>query len=180
MAISAETSPAAIRDAVLRVVGVEASLTTCARVRDEAIRRVENPPTHPGLSGAPLPPTESDAYAETEDPEVVLQNALRQMQQEEADAEAEAAAVREQRDRQEHGLPPIAPGLTTPVPGPARSSARFTPAGPEEHSLTLTPISSGQTMSSTDRPLRCPFCVNQRMLRSIKEAVEHMSTHVVV
>lgn len=180
MTISAETSPAAIRDAVLRVVGVEASLTTCARVRDEAIRRVENPPPHPGLAGAPPPPTESDAYAETEDPEVVLQNALRQMQQEEADAEAEAAAVREQRDRQEHGLPPIAPGLTTPVPGPARNSARYTPVGPEEHSLTLTPISSGQAMASAERPLRCPFCVNQRMLRSIKEAVEHMSTHVVV
>ncbi|KAJ3571112.1 hypothetical protein NPX13_g5489 [Xylaria arbuscula] len=180
MTITAETSPAAIRDAVLRVVGVEASLTTCARVRDEAIRRVENPPPHPGLTGAPPPPTESDAYAETEDPEVVLQNALRQMQQEEADAEAEAAAVREQRDRQEQGLPPIAPGLATPVPGPARNSARYTPVGPEEHSLTLTPISSGQAMASAERPLRCPFCVNQRMLRSIKEAVEHMSTHVVV
>jgi hypothetical protein len=180
MTISAETSPAAIRDAVLRVVGVEASLTTCARVRDEVIRRVENPPLHPGLSSAPPPPAESDAFAEAEDPEVVLQNALRQMQQEEADAEAEAAAVREQRDRQEHGLPPIAPGLSTPGPVPPRNNARFTPVGPEEHSLTLTPISSGQAISSTDRPLRCPFCVNQRMLRSIKEAVEHMSTHVVV
>lgn len=102
------------------------------------------------------------------------------MQQEEADAEAEAAAVREQRERQEQGLPPIAPNLSTPAPGPSRASARFTPAGVEEHSLTLTPISSGGAMSSTDRPLRCPFCVNQRMLRTTKEAVEHMSTHVVV
>lgn len=180
MTISAETSPTAIRDAVLRVVGVEASLTTCARVRDEVIRRVENPPPHPGLAGAPPTAAESDAFAETEDPEVVLQNALRQLQQDEANAEAEAAAVREQRDRQEHGLPHIAPGLATPVQGTSRSSARFAPAGPEENPLTLTPISSGQGTAGTDRPLRCPFCVNQRMLRSVKEAVEHMSTHVVI
>ncbi|KAI0482230.1 hypothetical protein GGR56DRAFT_176673 [Xylariaceae sp. FL0804] len=207
MTISAETSPAAIRDAVLRVVGVEASLSTCARVRDEVVRRLEhpNPSPHPataaamnGVVGAvgppgPLPPhpqgpagPEPDAFAaENEDPEVVLQNALRQMQQEEADAEAEAAAVREQRERQEAGLPPIAPGLSTPSApngGAVRNSARFTPAGgpPEDPALTLTPISSGATLSSADRPLRCPFCVNQRMLRTIKEAVEHLSTHVVV
>ncbi|KAI1853139.1 hypothetical protein JX265_011420 [Neoarthrinium moseri] len=180
MTISHDTSPAAIRDAVVRVVGVEATLGTCARVRDEIIRRIENPGAAPHPAVTPNP-GEVDAYAD-EDPEVVLQNALRALQQEEADAEAEAAAVRDQRERQEQGLPPIAAaGLATPQPPPAqpaRSSARFTPAAPEE--LTLTPISSGGPISQSDRPLRCPFCVNQRMLRTIKEAVEHMSTHVVV
>ncbi|KAK7997914.1 Alpha/Beta hydrolase protein [Apiospora arundinis] len=163
MTINQETSPAAIRDAVMRVVGVEASLGTCARVRDEIVRRIENPAAaHPAMT-AP----EVDAFTD-EDPEVVLQNALRALQQEEADAEAEAAAVREERERQESGLPPIA-GL---------SGARFTPQAPDE--LTLTPITSGGPISQSDRPLRCPFCVNHRMLRTIKEAVEHMSTHVVV
>ncbi|KAF3064010.1 CENP-B like protein 2 [Daldinia childiae] len=181
MNISAETSPAAIRDAVLRVVGVEASLSTCAQVRDEVVRRLENPSPAPlpTLAGATINPAEPNAFAGTEDPEVVLQNALRAMQQEEEDAEAEAAAVREQRERQEQGLPPIAPSLQTPVPQ-QRNSARFTPAGPEDPALTLTPISSGNALGGADRPIRCPFCVNQRMLRSIKEAVEHMSTHVVV
>ena len=105
MTISSETSPAAIRDAVLRVVGVEASLSTCARVRDEILHRLENPPPpHSGSS----PPTHTAAsldaaqnmpipqqpngepmqvYAD-DDPEVVLQNALRALQQEEAEAEA--------------------------------------------------------------------------------------------
>jgi hypothetical protein len=177
MSISQETSPAAIRDAVLRVVGVEATLGTCARVRDEVIRRLENPNApHPVLSSNP---GEVDAFAD-EDPEVVLQNALRALQQEEADAEAEAAVVREQRERQEQGLPPL-PVLSTPQQSNAqvpRSGARYTPATAEE--LTLTPISSGGPISNIDRALRCPFCVNQRMLRTIKEAVEHMSTHVVV
>ncbi|KAK9774697.1 putative HTH CENPB-type domain-containing protein [Seiridium cardinale] len=177
MTISQETSPAAIRDAVLRVVGVEATLGICARVRDEIIRRIENPgQPHPPLAGQP---SEPDAYVD-DDPEIVLQNALRALQQEEADAEAEAAAVRDERERQDQGLPPL-PGLQTPQQAPAqpaRSSARFTPATIEE--LTLTPISSGGPIAQNDRPLRCPFCVNQRMLRTIKEAVEHMSTHVVV
>lgn len=178
MTISQETSPAAIRDAVLRVVGVEATLGICARVRDEIIRRMENP----NQPHAPLPgdPQEPESFVE-EDPEVVLQNALRALQQEEADAEAEAAAVRDQRERQEQGLPPL-PVMQTPQQQPAQAArpvGRFTPAAPEGE-LTLTPISSGGPVASNDRPLRCPFCVNQRMLRTIKEAVEHMSTHVVV
>ncbi|KAK1623041.1 hypothetical protein BDP81DRAFT_440088 [Colletotrichum phormii] len=51
------------------------------------------------------------------------------------------------------------------------------PSTPE---LNLTPIKNDDPVSANERPLRCPFCVNQRMLRTIKEAVEHMSTHVVV
>ncbi|OTA69131.1 Homeodomain-like protein [Hypoxylon sp. EC38] len=183
MNISADTSPAAIRDAVLRVVGVEASLATCAQVRDEVVRRLENPTPAPlpTLAGATVNPAEANAFAGGDDPEVVLQNALRQMQQDEEDAEAHAASIREQRERQEQGLPPIAPSLQTPAPQQnQRTAARFTPAAAEDPSLTLTPISSGSALAGADRPLRCPFCVNQRMLRSIKEAVEHMSTHVVV
>ncbi|KAK1755588.1 hypothetical protein QBC47DRAFT_380724 [Echria macrotheca] len=139
-----------------------------------------------------------------DDPEVVLQNALRALQQEEADAEAEAAAAREERDRAERGLPPLGTiagqayaqhaAMTTPV-GAARAVAGGTPTQPGSRfiapavpspangtgDLTLTPIPSEPPLgATTDRPVRCPFCVNTRMLRTIKEAVEHMSTHVVV
>ncbi|KAF3360801.1 hypothetical protein VdG1_01114 [Verticillium dahliae VDG1] len=43
LAISADTSPAAIKESVLRVVGVEATLQVCALVRDEILRRAQNP-----------------------------------------------------------------------------------------------------------------------------------------
>jgi hypothetical protein len=165
-----------------------------------------------------------------EDPEVVLQNALRALQQEEADAEAQAAAEREARDRSERGLPPLGTiagqayaqqaaaavnAISTPVNaarasvGPPPSAGggggggggnggtannsvappRFIAPTPQPtgsagsaagEDLTLTPIPSGGPVSVTDRPVRCPFCLNQRMLRTIKEAVEHMSTHVIV
>lgn len=219
MNISPETSPAAIRESVNRIVGVEPSLATCARVRDEIIRRLENPqlnqngqPNHAAVdpagssagagAAANVNGSTNDAYGE-EDPEVLLQNALHALQQEEADAEAQAAADREARDRLEAGLPPAIPpsmgqsyaqqaaagALATPVRNGTASAAasgsssqphanaRFSAAGDE---LTLTPIPANGPISTTDRPMRCPFCINQRMLRTIKEAVEHMATHVVV
>lgn len=216
MNVSPETSPAAIRESVNRIVGVEPSLAICARARDEIIRRLESPqlnqnsqPNHAIVDAAntsvvPAPAaTNGDAYGE-EDPEVILQNALHALQQEEADAEAQAAADREARDRLERGLPPAissnlgasyaqqaaGAALATPVrtasvataaaggsSSQPHASARFSATGDE---LNLTPIPANGPISTNDRPMRCPFCINQRMLRTIKEAVEHMATHVVV
>lgn len=194
MPVAPDTSPAAIREQVIRIVGVEPSLNTCALVRDEVIRRQSSPTAYTSatalvanqaLSAAgpnpeaasptePHPPIDAQLYATAanpeDDPEVVLQNALRQLQQEEAEAEASAANVRAERERADQ----LGQEYSTPT---RQSAPRVTSA---EEELTLTPIDSGAPMSNRDRPVRCPFCVNQRMLRTIKEAVEHMSTHVVV
>ncbi|PFH60046.1 hypothetical protein XA68_11530 [Ophiocordyceps unilateralis] len=199
MAIATDTSPAAIREQILRVVGVEASLNTCALVRDEVLRRVTaaqhcpppvahlapppDPTSPPSPQPPPPPPPEQQQppsmYAE-DDAEVVLQNALRQLQQEEQAAEEQAAAVREERERQERADMQAAAIMATPA-ARASSDPRFTtPAQELAPELTLTPIHADGPVAPHDRPLRCPFCVNQRMLRTIKEAVEHMSTHVVV
>ncbi|SPN99875.1 uncharacterized protein DNG_02727 [Cephalotrichum gorgonifer] len=195
MPVAPDTSPTAIREQIIRVIGVEPSLNTCALVRDEVIRRQSAPasyvstaamvanqaisaagqPPHPEVSPTDQhhPPIDAQLYATAnpeDDPEVVLQNALRQLQQEEAEAEASAATVRAERDRADQ----MGQGYATPT---RQSAPRVTAA---EEELTLTPIDSGAPMSNRDRPVRCPFCVNQRMLRTIKEAVEHLSTHVVV
>lgn len=237
MTITAETSPAAIRDGVMRVCGVEPSLATCARARDEVLHRMENPhhalnqqqplphgtpnQQHQPLSGQQphMPHAHQNgtdipmAFNTDEDPEVVLQNALRALQQEEADAEAVAAAAREEREQRERAgmqqplgaiagqayAQSVANGTTSvKTPSGSSSISRYppppnmngspgqpqhstpTPSGQLVQDLTLTPIPSGAPASGNERPVRCPFCVNQRMLRTIKEAVEHMSTHVVV
>ncbi|KAK1972388.1 Homeodomain-like protein, partial [Colletotrichum sublineola] len=200
MALSAETSPAAIREAILRSIGVETSLQVCALVRDEVLRRLSGGPGGPGggasanpISPSATVPTTDQHSADTsmvpplgsdtpmygdEDPDIVLQNALRQLQQEEAEAEATAAAAREEREQRERAQGTAAAALATPAVQRATSTAsRFIPSTPE---LNLTPIRNDDPVSVNERPLRCPFCVNQRMLRTIKEAVEHMSTHVVV
>ncbi|CAI0651368.1 unnamed protein product, partial [Colletotrichum noveboracense] len=89
-----------------------------------------------------------------------------------------AAAAREEREQRERAQGTAAAALATPAIQRAASTAsRFVPSTPE---LNLTPIKNDDPVSANERPLRCPFCVNQRMLRTIKEAVEHMSTHVVV
>ncbi|GAO14493.1 uncharacterized protein UV8b_04286 [Ustilaginoidea virens] len=191
MAVAPDTSPAAIREQILRVVGVEASLSTCALVRDEVIRRVDAPrqsplpqhalpPPAPEAPAIPLAQPEQPMYAD-DDPEVVLQNALRQLQQEEQAAEEQAAAVREERERAERAGFQAAAGVVTSPEERASSVPRYaTPGHDLSHDLTLTPIHSDAPVSSNEKPIRCPFCLNQRMLRTIKEAVEHMSTHVVV
>lgn len=193
MPVAPDTSPTAIREQVIRLVGVEPSLNTCALVRDEVIRRQSSPmaysatalvanqalsaagpnpesPTehHPPID-AQLYATAADADPE-EDPEVVLQNALRQLQEEEAEAEASAASVRAERERADK----LGGEYSTPTrQGPPHVTTTA-------DGLTLTPIDPGAPLTNGDRPRRCPFCVNHRMLRTIKEAVEHMSTHVIV
>ncbi|KAL2760092.1 hypothetical protein ACRALDRAFT_1067270 [Sodiomyces alcalophilus JCM 7366] len=224
MTVSADTSPAAVKESVLRVLGVEATLQVCALVRDEILRRAQpqnnlalsgtnspqvpapnmashpqhpqhsqtTHPTDPNLVAAVPPPSgDTPMYGTGEDdPEVVLQNALRQLQQEEADAEASAAAAREEREQRERAQGTAAAALATPAMHhrPSTTQTRFTPVpgataamhGAHGDDLSLTPIKSDDPISHHERPVRCPFCVNQRMLRTIKEAVEHMSTHVVV
>lgn len=93
-----------------------------------------------------------------DDPEMVLQNALRQLQQQEEVEAAEAAAA--------------AQASSNAAAGDHR--------GGSSSAATPTKGSGDAVHGQTDQPARCPFCVNQRMLRTIKEAVEHMSTHVVV
>lgn len=216
MSITAETPPSAIRDSVQRVVGVEASLSLCARARDEIMRRMEAASQHqPQTPHTPAdqshPPNGitpngdgssvvANMYTD-DDPEIVLQNALRALQQEEAAAEAEAAAVREAREHEDRsgaaglaplgaiagqayaqvaagGTPVVQHGKAAAVVGRYQTPVQHTGGTGED--LTLTPIQSGGPVSSTERPVRCPYCVNRRMLQTVKDAVEHMSTHVVV
>ncbi|KAK6579752.1 hypothetical protein PZA11_007988 [Diplocarpon coronariae] len=40
--------------------------------------------------------------------------------------------------------------------------------------------SEGEPSAVAEPAVRCPFCINQRWMRSVKDAVEHMSMHVVV
>ncbi len=240
MNVAADTSPAAIRDAVQRVIGVEPSLATCARVRDSIVRGVKDdmdiddddgkpsttgntpnkssaaaaaaaagePPssptlallqnhngTHlqplgpaPGVAIAPAPapagggggaqdpalatvPANGTAPGPSpdDDPETVLQNALRELQQEEADAETAARIDRERIAAGLYAQQTAAVALATPVVAGRAIAAK---------SLALTPTHSGRSSDEGEKPVRCPFCMNQRMLHTIKEAVEHVSTHV--
>jgi hypothetical protein len=70
-------------------------------------------------------------------------------------------------------------------PNPSRSHNHHSHS---PHPFTLhtavTPVmserSSGAMRTPAEPPVRCPYCINHRWMRSIKDAVEHMSMHVVV
>ena len=47
-----------------------------------------------------------------------------------------------------------------------------TPVMPDKSTTALRAVG--------EAPVRCPYCINHRWMRSIKDAVEHMSMHVVV
>ncbi|CAI4210903.1 unnamed protein product, partial [Parascedosporium putredinis] len=175
MPIVADTSPAAMREQIVRVI-VRRQSTPAPYSGAAAIVASQAAAAVAASAGEPVhqPPIDSQLYADNEDdPEVVLQNALRQLQQEEAEAEASAASVRQERERAEQ-LGQSGVAINTPT---RQSSSRISNA---DEDLNLKPISSAAPVSNYDRPVLCPFCVNQRMLRTIKEAVEHLSTHVVV
>ena len=44
----------------------------------------------------------------------------------------------------------------------------------------MTDRSTTALRTAGEPPVRCPYCINHRWMRSIKDAVEHMSMHVVV
>ncbi|KAL8382522.1 hypothetical protein RB595_006347 [Gaeumannomyces hyphopodioides] len=324
--VSAETPAAIIRDLFSRVIGIDTSMATCARVRDEVVSiqtaaaaaaaaaaAVPAPAPHNmaiaaaavaaanpslGAGSAASHRATSDVVGvvggggsvqassssqmdlgDDDDAEVALQNALRQIQQEETDADADTAMpednehhhiedngipinrnagaapnggdfrqqqlqpaqetpisqpqanqqhhqLHQQQHPQPHTQPlppplsqpqlqqhqrqqqhhlhhhqqplPASPQPPAPPPQPPQQQQQppqlNTPASIRMHQLPvttphfshdsglkLTPIpSSAPAPASGEKPVRCPFCVNTRMLRSIKEAVEHMSTHVVV
>lgn len=215
MAISAETSPIAIKDTISRCLTIETSLHTCGLVRDEIINRIADGMQQsdtamtghnlavnidPNVTGGdPMYVDDDEGGDPTDDQEpdhdhadMVLTNALRMMQQEDQASDVNPATVREdpQRERERVNGTPVnstpSSGMAPPqvansiisTPTGTRGNMRFSDLTGAE--LSLTPIHSDGPVSTHEKPLRCPFCINQRMLRTIKEAVEHMSTHVVV
>ncbi|KIN00432.1 hypothetical protein OIDMADRAFT_55025 [Oidiodendron maius Zn] len=50
--------------------------------------------------------------------------------------------------------------------------------------VVVTPVMTDRPTAALrtagEPPVRCPYCINHRWMRSIKDAVEHMSMHVVV
>lgn len=79
---------------------------------------------------------------------------------------------------------PMPPNANT---NPTRTGSSASPQQPfilhtAQGIVTPAVISERNDSSSmqVEQPIRCPYCINQRWLRSIKDAVEHLSMHVVV
>ncbi|TLS28796.1 hypothetical protein PpBr36_01215 [Pyricularia pennisetigena] len=216
MSLTSTTPPGVIQETIQRVVSLDVSLDNCALIRDTALRGAASveQQSHMDIAAAAAAvaaATTSDAHdrpsmsigsveGEEDDPELALQKALRQIQQQEEASVVQASSSETQIDAclmpPRNGVGTLVTGGFEPHQQQHHHQIQQSPPQPQqisqqqhgtallraEDDLKLTPIPSASApqLSGPERPVRCPFCVNTRMLRSIKEAVEHLSTHVVV
>ncbi|KAH8839112.1 hypothetical protein MCOR27_011809 [Pyricularia oryzae] len=220
MSLTSNTPPGVIQETIQRVVSLDVSLDNCTIIRDTALRGAVSieQQSHMDIAAAAAAvaaATTSDSHdrpsisigsveGEEDDPELALQKALRQIQQQEEVSVAQGNGgetqidtclmparnsvgtlvtsgfePHQQQHQQTQQSPPQPQQISQQQMSQQQHGAALLRA---EDNLKLTPIPSASApqLSGSERPVRCPFCVNTRMLRSIKEAVEHLSTHVVV
>lgn len=202
LVVAHDTSPGAIREHILRVIGVEASLTTCALVRDEILHRsteAQNIAAQQTMLDGSVDHAQAEPHYVEDDAETVLQNALQELQESERAAEDHAASVREQRNnpqqqQQQHQAPTQqqsqpqqqqqdqnSVGMHHSMDDETKGIPNSTYATAELALASIPgPPPPPPPQPVSEEPIRCPYCRNVKMLRSIKLAVEHMSTHVEV
>ncbi|KAG9246202.1 hypothetical protein BJ878DRAFT_417497 [Calycina marina] len=156
MNITKETAPSEIRDCLLREYGAEVHLQQCRRAKTEILKKQAE-----GNGGG----------------EIVQDMGQQQQQQQGQDmrgGQGMNVMGNDGGDANQQMFPDMSPL-------PNDSSHQFT-----LHTATgvVTPVMPDRSAAALktvgETPVRCPYCVNHRWMRSIKDAVEHMSMHVVV
>jgi len=160
MNITKETTPVEIRECLLREYGAEVHLQQCRRAKTEILKKRNN--------GDGVGDTSNlDANGEPDNQDMRgapsldgmggsdHQDANQPMFTTSQDMNGGGVNVNGESDFTLH----TASGVVIPQV-PSRREAALNAVG--------------------EAPVRCPFCINHRWMRSIKDAVEHMSMHVVV
>jgi hypothetical protein len=154
MNITKQTTPMEIRECLLREYGAEVHLQQCRRAKTEILKQRVAEAEGPQDMGQPQPPQGMGGRQN--------QQSMDGMGRE-GPNDAGQQLFGDMNVSPNHSPHPFtlhtAQGVVTPVM-PDRSAAALRTAG--------------------EPPVRCPYCINHRWMRSIKDAVEHMSMHVVV
>lgn len=184
MVVNKETTPVEIRECLLREYGAEVHLQQCRRAKTEILKRMV------AVQGMQ---EDADAEGEGDGGEGQSADGIG------SDAGEGNTGMFGNDTMSPHQTPVKGapnggmnggmnggPNLGNPPPqGDGRGDGR------EQHDFRLhtasgvvipqMPSRSEAALSAvSEPPIRCPFCVNHRWMRSIKDAVEHMSMHVVV
>jgi hypothetical protein len=156
MLITKETTPVEIRECLLREYGAEVHLQQCRRAKTEILKKK--------AAGG-------DSSGE-------MQQQHQQQQQQSQDMRTQPGLEGMGSDGANDGNQQMFGDMdATPNQSPHpfalhASTGVVTPVMPERSAAALRTVG--------EAPVRCPFCINHRWMRSIKDAVEHMSMHVVV
>ncbi|RDL39807.1 Uncharacterized protein BP5553_04147 [Venustampulla echinocandica] len=162
MNIQKETTPIEIRECLLREYGAEVHLQQCRRAKTEILkkRRVgaggEGENAQQGNQEVQDPSRQAQSVDGMGDSE----SANEASQQLFGDINANGTGATQNQQQSPHAFAlHTATGVVAPVV-PDRGAAALRAVG--------------------ETPIKCPYCINLRWMKSIQDAVEHMSMHVTV
>jgi hypothetical protein len=161
MNITKETTPVEIRECLLRKYGAEVHLQQCRRAKTEILKKLTEEEAETGHQQQKQVHSQPQAHV----PEM---RAPPQQQQ-------SLDGMSEGNDGQQlfRDMNPNINGNQTQSHFTLHSAnAAVTPVIPSRSSDAL--------QTNGEAPVRCPYCINHRWMKSIKDAVDHMSMHVVV
>lgn len=166
MQISKETTPSEIRECLLREFGAEVHLQQCRRAKTEILKK--------RLIGEDTC-ADADANGEPDEP-------MRQPQG------LDSMGGSEHQDGSQHNMFSNGQDMNGGVGmngdgdyGIHTASGVVIPQVPNRRNDPVLNVNVNANANAVgEQPVRCPYCINLRWMKSIKDAVEHMSMHVVV
>ncbi|KAF4632212.1 hypothetical protein G7Y89_g5911 [Cudoniella acicularis] len=162
MNITKETTPMEIRECLLREYGAEVHLQQCRRAKTEILKKRQTD----GGDSSSGPPINQD---------VNRHNSMDGMGSSDSANEASQQLF---GDLNGNGNGNANGSVTTPG---QQSPHPFTLHAAQGVVKPVVPNRSSAALSAVgEQPVKCPYCINHRWMNSIKDAVEHMSMHVVV
>jgi len=163
MNISKETTPVEIRDCLLREYGAEVHLQQCRRAKTEILKKRQQDSGEGSQEGM---------QGQAQD--------MRQGQSLDGLGSESAGDGNSQMFADMNTSAMNVSGVN------GNSNGQGSPQGFQLHTASGVVIPQVPTRREAalnavgEQPVRCPYCINHRWMRSIKDAVEHMSMHVVV
>ncbi|PQE13635.1 centromere binding Cbh2 protein [Rutstroemia sp. NJR-2017a BVV2] len=194
MTITKETTPVEIRECLLREYGAEVHLQQCRRAKTEILKKAGS-----GDEGGSGPGGGNEGAVQSNSNGNIMHNGNgiqnnngmqnNSMQQQQQQQQNQVMFP----DMNGHGHANNGSVNGNGGSGSVMNAGgnRSGSSGSPQQTFTLhtatgivTPAipdrSEAALMAVGEQPIRCPFCINHRWMRSIKDAVEHMSMHVVV
>lgn len=175
MNVGKETTPMEIRECLLREYGAEVHLQQCRRAKTEILKKREQGP----------PDTQVQQQQQQQ-----VQNGHTHIQRLDTVSSRRTTSLDTGSERSNE-TPSHLYGDMNGNANTNTSRSNATPTNQNSHAFPLhaangvvAPLVPSKSTAALrevgEQPVKCPYCINSRWMTSIKDAVEHMSMHVVV
>ena len=167
MNITKETTPMEIRECLLREYGAEVHLQQCRRAKTEILKKRQS-------DGPETPGQGQNNHGQRPD-------TSHRMGSTDMGSESTEPSNQLFGDMNGNGSGNNTNGNRNSVTTPNQSPHPFTLHAANGIVAPVVPDRGAAALRAVgEQPIKCPYCINSRWMSSIKDAVEHMSMHVVV